>query len=240
MIEKALSWIEERCKPSFFGGEEVLSNLIYTDKQVLLVKPPEPKPIEIGTLTGLVDYIKTNLDQLDQKNIMALILGPTCVHLIGPLSRPHFNRNLYLKAQCKSIFDNSARYMPLENFIVYMQTAFVRNETVSQLLKIVGNIKDENVVNFNDDGVTQQVTAKTGIVRVENVAVPNPVTLAPFRTFPEIEQPESVFVFRMRGGKGSPPECMLSAADGDGWQMAAVAKIKAYLVEKLPEVVVIA
>jgi len=80
-----------------------------------------------------------------------------------------------------------------------------------------------------DDGVTQAVEAKTGIARVENVTVPNPVTLRPYRTFLDVaEQPKCLFVFRMRqADKG--PECALFEADSGLWKLEAIRQIKDWL-----------
>ncbi|KHO31340.1 hypothetical protein OR63_10900, partial [Clostridium tetani] len=80
-----------------------------------------------------------------------------------------------------------------------------------------------------DDGVSQAATIKTGVASVNEVKVPNPVVLAPFRTFPEIEQPESKFIFRMQSG----PRAALFEADGGAWRNEAMIKIKAYLEEQL-------
>lgn len=238
MIDKALDWIEEHCKPTFFGGEEK-DEPTYCNKTLYLIPQPKPAPLEIYTLTGLVEYLKKNVDVLDGEKVMVVIESPVEVYVAGLLEQPYCVRKIYLKAKCCHQFHNS-RWMAVGDFIVYLQTAFVQNETVKQLLKIVGNIKDESVMNFNDDGVTQQVTAKVGIARVENVPVPNPVCLAPWRTFNEVEQPESLFVFRMKSGKGEPPSCMLAAADGDGWALKAIEGIAEYLRNELPLLNVIA
>jgi hypothetical protein len=80
---------------------------------------------------------------------------------------------------------------------------------------------------------------KAGVSRVTEIPVPNPVILAPFRTFLEIEQPKSKFVFRMRSGSES-PSCMLVEGDGGAWKMDAMLKIKAWLSEKMPGVTIIA
>lgn len=42
---------------------------------------------------------------------------------------------------------------------------------------MVSSINEENSVQTQDDGVTQRVTAKTGVVTVGNVNVPNPLIL---------------------------------------------------------------
>jgi len=40
----------------------------------------------------------------------------------------------------------------------------------------------------------------TGVAAVENINLPNTVTLKPFRTFAEVSQPESEFVLRLKEG----------------------------------------
>ena len=94
-------------------------------------------------------------------------------------------------------------------------------------------IKDESIAQYGDDGVTQKATIKTGITSVGDAVVPNPVNLRPFRTFIEVEQPESAFVFRMKQGNGV--ECAIFEADGGAWKNAAMKSIKDYLQFELVE-----
>ena len=61
--------------------------------------------------------------------------------------------------------------------------------------------------------------------------MPNPVELAPYRTFPEVEQPISKFIFRMQEG----PRAALYEADGGAWRNKAILSIKEYLQEELKE-----
>jgi hypothetical protein len=64
--------------------------------------------------------------------------------------------------------------------------------------------------------------------------VPNPVRLAPFRTFRDVfEQPESAFVLRV---KKTPtlPEVGLFEADGGEWRLTAIDRVRAWLVGRLP------
>ena len=46
----------------------------------------------------------------------------------------------------------------------------------------------------------QKVAARTGFATTGLAAVPNPVTLKPFRTFVEVPQPASEFVLRLKEG----------------------------------------
>lgn len=66
-----------------------------------------------------------------------------------------------------------------------------------------------------------------------NAQVPNPVILAPYRTFPEIEQPLSKFIFRMKNDRG--PEAALFEADGKAWRNKAIRDIKEYLEKALED-----
>ena len=59
--------------------------------------------------------------------------------------------------------------------------------------------------------------------------MPNPAVLKPYRTFVEVEQPESKFVFRMQTG----PEMALFEADGGAWRIQAMKNIKEYLEKEL-------
>src|SRR5437870_4623366 len=76
------------------------------------------------------------------------------------------------------------------------------------------------------DGFSQTVTVKAGITRVEKAIVPNPVTLIPFRTFREVEQPSSSFILRLTGGEK--PKAALFEADGGQWKLEAIKNIKAF------------
>ena len=61
--------------------------------------------------------------------------------------------------------------------------------------------------------MSQKTTIKTGAENLSEVKVPNPVVLAPYRTFSEVDQPESKFIFRLESGKEDTPLAALFEAD---------------------------
>lgn len=63
---------------------------------------------------------------------------------------------------------------------------------------------------------------------MEDVIVPNPVSLRPYRTFSEVKQPESNYVFRIKDSDRG-PAFKLVEADGGLWKNATMRKIKEYL-----------
>lgn len=102
--------------------------------------------------------------------------------------------------------------------------------------KVASNIVSTQEATFSDDGISQQVVMKTGVTKKENAIIPNPVRLIPYRTFLEVEQPESEFVFRITEGRGGVPFFKLVAADGGRWEAVAVDNVKSYLVEALADI----
>ena len=94
---------------------------------------------------------------------------------------------------------------------------------------VAGNVEGGTTTNYGDDGVRQKTTIKSGIATREDVVVPNPAKLIPYRTFQEIEQPESAFVFRIRDNRNDAPEFKLLEAEGGVWKNEAINRIKEYL-----------
>lgn len=195
------------------------------------VTEPKARSLSISTLTGFVDYIKSNIDAINTK-LLIHVVSPNSVRLYGPLNADR-EREGYLVAEAD--LPNNIRYenfLDTEQFNIMLQSSFVEKGDREILLKYTGLIKDEAVKTTGDDGISQQVTVKTGVASVGQAVVPNPVSLAPYRTFPEIEQPESKFIFRMKDG----PRAAIYEADGGAWRNKAILSIKEYLQEQLKEI----
>ena len=114
-----------------------------------------------------------------------------------------------------------------------MQTAFEQTDETALILTVAGNVESKTVANYGDDGTSQKATISKGIAGKEDVLVPNPVILRPYRTFLEVEQPESKFIFRIKEGNDGQPFFKLIEADGGIWKYEAVASIKEYLMENI-------
>jgi hypothetical protein len=144
-----------------------------------------------------------------------------------------------LQAHCEPFLSKFpfGRFMSSEEFIIGLLANFVATDDLPELLKVCSNLSAEQVTISEDDGVSQKATIKTGIVLKGTAKVRPRVQLAPFRTFPEVAQPASDFLFRLRNDKeGAPPFCALFEADGRRWEQAAMLDIQKWLVEhvKLP------
>lgn len=234
MLKAFVEKVESMVKP------EVVSivDRRYSTKPLHPVLDPEPEPLHISTLTGLVDYFeKCDADPAEPP--VVIVEAPDHVRLVSALEGEFLQRKCYLEARTETKPFPFGQYLPVENVIVGLQALFVPSDTTKTLLSILGNLQDGTVLTFGDDGTSQQVTVKTGVVRVGSTVVPNPVELAPYRTFPEVAQPASKFVLRLKSGDPS-PACALYEADGGAWRNVAIAAIKEWIAAKLPTAVILA
>jgi hypothetical protein len=211
--------------------------------------PREPLPItlKLNTLTGLIDYVNRGADAVtaDDNGLMIHVVNERQVDVVSGIFGRAEQRRSYASATADAVLSKSdfrfGEFYDCESFVIKLLSLFEGFEGRAAVLKIVGNIKEENVRQTGDDGITQTVTAKSGIARVEEVAVPNPVFLAPFRTFREVTQPLSPFVLRMKQGRENGlPTVALFEADGGKWKLDAIQFIREYLEEKVESVPIIA
>ena len=163
------------------------------------------------------------------------IVSPTKVLLYSGLLAERDRETLFEVDALLPRFDYGHEYEQ-ENFIIAMQSCFKESEDREAVTILASNIVNTQEATYSDNGTTQQAVMKTGITTKDNVLVPNPVHLIPYRTFLEVEQPGSDFVFRVSEGRGGAPVFKLVAADGGIWQSQALENVKNYLVEALKDI----
>lgn len=185
--------------------------------------------LHINTLTGLINYIKADLERCGNEFLLHIEDEKT-VSLNGLLEIDGRREKLVEALAIVTRFPFN-QYIEAEEFIIAFQSKFVKNEDRDNLLKLMGNVTEQNVKTTGDDGISQSVEIKQGIASKAEVLVPNPVTLAPYRTFLEVEQPESEFIFRMQKG----PTGAIFEADGGAWRNQAIKNIRNYLQDELAD-----
>ena len=234
MIKEALEYVVGLKQPR----QETINGDIYVsrkDELHRIDKNLRAVALEMSTLTSLVDYIKSNIDNLAENagKVIVHVETPTKVSLLSKLDLDRKRENLIeVNANIPKIrFDE---FIDQESFIIMMQSMFVPNEDKAIVLQVAGNVEDGTIANYKDDGITQKATIKTGLANKDDVVVPNPVNLMPYRTFHEIQQPECSFVFRMKNTHNG-VACAIFEADGGAWKNETMDQIAAYLKEELKE-----
>lgn len=230
MIKEALQYIVGLSKPNF----QALDGYMYSDKQLYRIDyyRPNASSVTVRTLTSLIDYIMANIDCMAEKMIVA-VESPTTVRLYSKLDENRDREYLMVSEAFLPEF-RFGQFIDQESFCIALQSKFIPNDDRELLLKFAGTVEAGTVAQYGDDGVTQKATVKTGLASKGEAIIPNPVTLVPYRTFLEIEQPESDFIFRMREGRCG-VECAIFEADGGAWQIEAMQKIKAFLQDALKD-----
>lgn len=223
-IKEALQYVVGLRKPEIMSvdGEQ------YCDKELHRISfNPKARSIEMTTLTSLVEYIKANIDTMDE-NMIIHVQSPTKVAMYSKLDDER-EREFLVEVNAQVPEFRYGRYMDHESFLIALQSKFIDNPDRELLLKFTGTVESGTVSQYGDDGITQKATIKTGIASKGEAIVPNPVKLRPFRTFLEVEQPESAFVFRMQQDGNGGVNCAIFEADGGTWKNAAMRNVKDYL-----------
>jgi len=215
-------------------GEEFSSLQLHRMPKEL--PPDEPKTLVVHSLQGLVDYIEANRDELNGADCMVHVVSPTSVRVVSKL-QARAVRMTYVEAKTTALDANFFdTYRQLVEMNISLQALFEDRGDRATVLKLIGNVTGDAEVQVEDDGVSQNVTTRVGLK--EQSDVPNPVVLAPYRTFREVAQPASKFILRVEG-KGSAPIVGLWEADGGQWQLDAVEAIAAWLEGKVGDFAVL-
>jgi len=219
-----------------------LGGLTYVDKQLTPVKPPVADSVEVSTLQGLADLYNGDLGTVKSKgDVLIHITSPTTVEIISRLTDDWKREQVYARATYPTKIEGFpfGQWLNLENFIIMCQSriqrAMIQNDDgtmakdLDYVLQIASAISAEAIETSDDDGISQKVATRRGIVLKDQTNLKSRVTLAPYRTFAEVDQIPSTFVFRARKAANEEINLALFEADGGRWRIAAVANIAAWL-----------
>lgn len=233
MIKKALEYIVGLSAPTVqeIGGET------YADKDLHRISyTPYAKPIEMSTLSSLLDYIRAGVDEFPGKMIIH-VQSPTRVCMYSVLDRER-KREYAVEVNAKVPSFPFDQFQDHEAFCIGVQSKFEDGPDTDKalLLKFAGTVEAGSVSEYGDDGISQKATVKTGIASKGEAIIPSPVNLRPFRTFSEVWQPTSSFIFRMKEDKYKTGiQCALFEADGGAWKIQAMEYIKLHLSDALKD-----
>lgn len=232
-LREAITYITELKEESMNPKVLKIEGNTYCNKKLVKYHDfPMANSLAVNTLTSIVDYIKGKPEELRDTMILHVI-SPTEVRLYSGLVDERRREQLMNAKAIVNEF-NFDHYYDQERFLIELQANFLDTEDLIVLKQVAGNIQSGTTANYDDDGVSQKTTIKSGIANKADVIVPNPVKLRPYRTFAEIEQPQSNYVFRIQDGDHG-PSFKLVEADGGLWKNTTMKKIKEYLEFELKE-----
>ena len=145
---------------------------------------------------------------------------------------PDFSRNILYYAQADAPGLRTG-WRDRETALIELRSLFIPNDGTAYLLDLLSRMSDENTVSTNDNGVTQTVEARQGVALNAVVDIKPRIQLQPFRTFLEVNQPESEFLLRVDSEKG----IGFFEADGGIWKLEAKRNIAQYFKNNLSHLI---
>lgn len=234
MIKEAINRILEIDKRII---TEEIDGRLYTKGGLQRIDRPEessPDAPIFNTLTGLIDFASLFKPPIsDSGGLFFYVCSPEKVQLCGSFQPSNYNKRfVYAKAYLDhEIFrfanESSPAWHTIEMFVIGIQALFVATDQRESVIDMLGSVANEAIQENTDDGFSQTLQVRTGIRHRERETVKNPIALKPWRTFREVDQPESAFILRFSNKNGM--QCSLWEADGGMWRSEAMQNIKAWL-----------
>lgn len=206
----------------------------YVDKSVYKIdNENRADEIVLSTLSSLVDYIKS-FDDEKPVNYLVHIVSPTRVEYLSALDDDRKREKLVVaNAFLPDI--PFGMFVDKEKMLISLMYGSIDDPGTDKaaVLQFLGTVTHGTIKEYGDDGVSQKATISVGVASKSECIVPSPCILKPYRTFIEIDQPESKFILRMKEGRGDDVQAALFEADGGWWKIEAVHRIKQYLTKEL-------
>ena len=197
-----------------------------------------PKTYYFSSLDGLVKMIRKEHKGISDACCVPDVLyvnvtSPTSVDVTTAVDG--YNRRAFLYHSSYEFPRKwiGANWFEHEEAMIVLRSQFIQNEGTEYLLDFLSRVSDENSVSSDDNGMTQTVQVKKGIALAAREQVKPIVNLRPYRTFLEVEQPESAFLIRIREGI----QVGIIEADGGMWKIAARRSVVEYLEKELKELI---
>lgn len=204
----------------------------YVDGERLL--PDYVSKMSLNNLNATIDFLHATCRDGDFEYPLIVSCTHNDISVYSSLDK-YKNRDNILSVSpvTPSIYFN--RYMDLEEFIIQLQTCFVNTLNKQRLIELVSSFVESEKLEVADNGISQTVTVEKGAaVKSKNAVEVNPfVRLAAYRTYVEVEQPETIYLLRVQQGN----RIALYEADGGKWKLDAQRNVSEYLRNGLADLI---
>lgn len=193
-----------------------------------LHKDRRPSTLRFKTLTGLVEYLYDNKDQVTPDDCVMVIESVYKVVLYSKVFGTKNDRHAIAISEPVSFQTlDAGRPLSTEEAIIQLQTRCLRTDDGLELIKSVSGMTYREDLSREDDGVKNDINLSSMVVYL-NGKPPTVVSLIPFRVFPEVQQVESQYIVRVKS-EGKQPSVTLMETDGGLWKVTAMEYIKQHL-----------
>ena len=189
-----------------------------------------PDILPLNSLDALVKMIKTEAPRFTEAPLYITIPSHLLVQCFTqPEPTERFFRQFFYEVKATDVpgWDSKVQ-LGFEEMQIALRTRFQETPDALYAMKLLSDISTGAKITFNDNGVATSVVTKKGIDLQANETIRPIVKLKPYRTFQEVEQPESTFLIRVNERGIS-----FTEADGGMWKLKARETVKAFLEKAL-------
>ena len=232
MLQKFIDHIQKTTQPLI---TEVSGSTfrITSDGDVKEILPTifHPDTLPLNSLDALIKMVKTEASEQDAP-LYITIPDHMTVRCFGqPDAAERYHRQIYYEANATDVPGWAEKNtLGFEEAQIALRTRFQETPDTLYAMKLVSDISLGAKVIYNDNGIATTITTQKGVALQTNEQIRPLVKLRPYRTFQEVEQPESIFLIRV-----SDRGISFIEADGGMWKLAARETIKTFLEERLSQ-----
>lgn len=189
-----------------------------------------PDTLPLNSLDALIKMVKTEAPRFTETPLYITIPNHLMVQCFTqPEPTERFFRQFFYEVKATDVPGWAEKNtLGFEEAQIALRTRFQETPDTLYAMKLVSDISLGAKVIYNDNGIATTITTQKGVALQTNEQIRPLVKLRPYRTFQEVEQPESTFLIRINDRGISFIE-----ADGGMWRLTARNTIKAFLEEKL-------
>lgn len=233
MLKEAIEKIESMAQPILkeISGE----TYVITGDEIRQVRPviDFPKNLDLNSLDALVKMIQTgDADTITPKRLYITVPDHMTVSCFTHCDSEKRNvRQVLYTVHATDVPGwKDKEQLPFEEAQIALRTRFQETPDTQYALQLLSNITAGAKLTMNDNGIATTVVTQKGISLQGSEVIRPIIKLRPYRTFQEIDQPESTFLIRV-----SDRTISFIEADGGMWKLRARETVKAYLEKALSE-----
>lgn len=232
MLKEALEKLESMAQPTLVNVDGAVFS-IANDGGVDELRPTidHPDTLPLHSLDALVKMVKTEATEQDVP-LYITIPDHMTVRCFGqPDAGARYFRQVYYEAHATDVPGWGEKVqLGFEEAQIALRTRFQETQDTLYAMKLLSDICLGAKVTYNDNGIATTVVTQKGVALQSNEQIRPIVTLKPYRTFQEVEQPESIFLIRV-GERG----ISFTEADGGMWKLKARETVKAFLEQQMEQ-----
>lgn len=190
-----------------------------------------PDTLPLNSLDALVKLVRTEASEMDTP-LYITIPDHMTVRCFGqPDATERYFRQVYYEVHATDVPGwDSGMKLGFEEMQIALRTRFQETPDAIYAMKLLSDITSGGKITLNDNGIATSVVTQKGVALQSNETIRPIVKLKPYRTFQEVEQPESAFLIRV-----SERGISFTEADGGMWKLVAHETIKKFLEARLEQ-----